>query len=461
MKRNDFLKRVIVTSTSVYLLPSLLSACGEEDNKATTVDWDGKVIIIGAGAAGLQAAQTLRKAGVKFIDIFEASDKWGGRIRALSSFADFPIELGAEEIHGENTRLKAIFDNQGRQLIDSEATGEDYYFYNNSLQTGTALENNSDFERSTDFIDGIADYSGPDVSIEQLVNAGGFNDDLKAFINAQIGNEYGTDNSKLGADSLAVLDNLWTAGDKNFMIKGASMYEVLAQEFSEELGFIKYNKVVNSINYSGNIVEVSTADGNTYTANKVIIAVPLSILKSNTINFSPILPVAKQEAIDKIGFGKGMKIIMKFSQRFWAEDTGSIFGKGFVPEFWATGAGRGTNNILTAFIMGEKAEYLSSLGNSAYQQVLMQLDAMYGNNIATNSYLSHYKMDWIKEPFIQGSYSFPAPNSKNSFLQLSLPIDNKLYFAGEATNYTGHNATVHGAIESGITCSDNIIKDLR
>jgi monoamine oxidase len=86
---------------------------------------------------------------------------------------------------------------------------------------------------------------------------------------------------------------------------------------------------------------------------------------------------------------------------------------------------------------------------------------MYGNNIATNSYLSHYIMDWIKEPFIQGSYSFPAPNSKNSFLQLSLPIDNKLYFAGEATNYTGHNATVHGAIESGITCADNIIKDLQ
>jgi monoamine oxidase len=455
MKRNSFIKNVALGATGTYLLPSFLSSCKDKD--IGKVNWNGKVIIIGAGAAGLEAAKQLKQAGIKFISILEASGRWGGRIKSLASFTDFNIELGAEEIHGENSAFKKMFDNQGKVLLDSN-DGEDYIFYNGAMRSSTSLQSDNSFIKADNLITEIETYSGNEVTALQYINSEGINNtDLLAYLNAQIGNERGTTNDRIGLRSLATLENLWTAGDKNFFIKNSTIYEVLAKEYEDVLGDIKYNEIVNSINFSGSSIEVKTENNNTHVCDRIVIAVPLSVLKNNKIAFSSTLPDEKISAINTIGFDAGMKIIIKFSERFWQEDAGSIFGSGYVPEFWTTGRSRGTNNILTAFIMGSNATYLSSLGNNAIQEVLMQLDSMYGNNIATNKYQSHFIMDWLKEPHINGAYSYTTPNSETAFINLATSINSKVFFAGEATHYAGHHASVHGAIETGKRAAKEII----
>jgi monoamine oxidase len=75
---------------------------------------------------------------------------------------------------------------------------------------------------------------------------------------------------------------------------------------------ILYNKAVNSINYSGTSVSISTTDGSSYTAKKVIVTVPLAILKEDSITFTPSLPLSNRLAITLLGAGVMDKLILEF-----------------------------------------------------------------------------------------------------------------------------------------------------
>jgi peroxiredoxin len=110
--------------------------------------------------------------------------------------------------------------------------------------------------------------------------------------------------------------------------------------------------------------------------------------------------------------------------------------------------GKTTNdNVLLAFIMGEQAAYLSGLGSDAaiIQALLAELDLMY-NNQASLNFLNGVVFDWTKEPYIKGAYGFSTINMGDTRKIAAQPIDNKLFFAGEAMNINGHHQTVHGAV---------------
>ena len=103
MNRRQFIRRSSLSLAGIYFLPSLLTSCKKEEYLEDST-FEGSVAIIGAGAAGLYAAHLLSKRGIP-VKVFEASDRIGGRIKPLTGFASFPIELGAEEIHGDNSVL--------------------------------------------------------------------------------------------------------------------------------------------------------------------------------------------------------------------------------------------------------------------------------------------------------------------------------------------------------------------
>jgi monoamine oxidase len=142
--------------------------------------------------------------------------------------------------------------------------------------------------------------------------------------------------------------------------------------------------------------------------------------------------------------------VLKFSQRFWDARLGSIIGSGLVPEFWCPSARSSQRDfVLTAFVMGERAEQLSQQGSNAVRSVLAELDAVYGG-VATARFQDAVIADWGKEPFIRGAYSFPIVGGGLAMRRtLAEPIQNKLFFAGEASHITGHSGTVHGAVETG------------
>ncbi len=104
MDRRHFIKKSALVSIGRVLLPlTLLSACRKETLFEDT-NFGGKVLIIGAGAAGLYAAYILKSKGINF-EILEASANYGGRLGKLNGFADFPIDTGAQWLHGKNNIL--------------------------------------------------------------------------------------------------------------------------------------------------------------------------------------------------------------------------------------------------------------------------------------------------------------------------------------------------------------------
>ncbi len=95
---------VIIAGAILYAVNSLL---GDKFSVDYEVDYSGKVIVVGAGASGLTAAYILERQGVE-VQVIEAQDVYGGRMREATDFADFPIDLGAEWIHEDPSVLTQI-----------------------------------------------------------------------------------------------------------------------------------------------------------------------------------------------------------------------------------------------------------------------------------------------------------------------------------------------------------------
>ncbi len=458
VNRRQFIHNSILASASAAMVPSLFSSCRKE-NLLPDINYNGRVIVVGAGVSGLYAAHLLKSKGAQ-VSILEASGLIGGRIRPLKNFADFTIELGAEEVHGEKSAYFKWLKNSGVDFV--KADSRDFLFDGNNLHDVDDLISQSGFSSVDQVIRRVENgqYAGPDQSVLAYMNSQGVSAEYIPYGNALLANENGTSSDRISVRGLSDANNLWSSGSKNFLLKNSNHLDFLTAKFGDVLPLISLNSPVSEVNFEGSQITVKSAQGNLFECDKLVLTVPLGVLKSGSITFSPNLPSEKSLAISRIGFGTGMKVIIKFSQRFWPADLGSLYGSGPVPEYWSTGLGRSqSNNVLTAFVMGEKAEMLSQSGSSIITTILQDLDSMY-NGKATQYYQQHVVMDWSQEPFISGSYSFAAigegPSDRTNLFS---PVAEKLYFAGEACNTRGHFATIHGALETAFDSVKQLLEE--
>ncbi len=457
MKRRLFVKNVSLAIPATMLLPGLLTSCKKD--KLSDTDWAGKIIVIGAGAAGLYAGHLIRQhAPNAQLQILEASSQRGGRVRELTGFADFPIELGAEETHGNKTDWYTIVKNASGVNFVNDNNTTDYYVIDNLLKCEDDLTADADVIAGNVFVEQAGNYSGADQSVKAKADADNLSQRVRPFVNAKTGNEYGTDYSTLSIKGITEEEQLWTAGNDNYAVANRSYISIMQEAFADAWDKVLLNTQVKKIDYIGSTILLTDQYNQTYTCDKLVITIPLAVLKAGDVEFAPALPATKIDAIANIGMGPGMKIILKFNNRFWANDLGSLYGGGNVPEIWYTSFGRGNTEVLTCFVMGNKAATLSALGNGAVQSVLAELDAAFGGNAATNSFVDARIMDWSKEPFIKGAYSFPVVGGGIVKRKaLAAKLNNNIFFAGEATHTEGHSGTVHGAIETGLRAVDEFL----
>lgn len=403
------------------------------------------VIVVGAGAAGLYAAYLLAEKGVEVV-VLEASEVHGGRVRPLANFADFPVELGAEEIHGKNSIYYEIAKKCEARLVKYET--EDYYFIDNQLLDAKTAKENKDFNKAMKLIDTIGKFDKEDMSLLQYIQHQGIDESVWHIINAEVANEHGTSAERISMVGLAYEEQHWKAGEDNFILADRSHLSVFNTYFKDILPKIEYRQVVKSIDYAEDTVKVTMQNGYIYEADAVIVTVPLTILKAGEIDFVPALPSAKAEAIQKIGMGAGMKVFLKFKEPFWEAKTGSIYGQ-LIPEYWVSSEGKSMHDyVITAFVHGKNAEYLTEQGISAVALIIKELDEIFGNALASTHLADSFIMDWSKEIFIKGTYSYDTVGIGNSRQILAEPLKNAVFFAGEATCTDGHHASIHGAMES-------------
>jgi monoamine oxidase len=456
MDRRKFIRQSTLSIPALAFLPAFLESC-----KKNSADLPGsigkKVVIVGAGISGIYAAHLLASKGAEVI-VLEASDRFGGRIKPLRAFADFNIELGAEEIHGQHSVWHDLVTSVEHQFVTET---KDLYWLNGVIQSEELAAQNTFFVQLQELFDQISSYVGFDISAETWANLEGLNDSVLHIFNAWVGNENGTSLSRIGMYGLRDAENLWTAGDANLMLKNRDFLSVIEEKFSSTLNLIQLNTPVVSIDSGGDKVLITTLDESIIEADKVIVTVPLNILKSNSITFVPALESERISAFGKIGMDAGIKVILRFDAPFWPADTGSILSDGFVPEYWVTsGGGRSaSSNILTAFVMGEKAEILSAQGDGMVDSILSDLEEMFeGSSL---HYVDHVIQNWGNEPFIQGAYSYAKPGAGDARKIIAKPLNDKVFFAGEATHILGHAATVHGAMETALRAVNEILESVK
>ena len=358
-----------------------------------------KIIIIGAGIAGITAGKLLKDRNVDF-EILEASGVYGGRIKKIDDFADFPIDLGAEWIHkwilARPEPLKSILSN-------------------NDPQFKTFVE-----KPKTIFI---------------------------------------WKNKKLRKSNwIKLLPN-----PIDLKFKESSWFDVLESMMDDEIkSKIKFNEVVCSIEYKSDKVIVSTKSKNKHKADKVLICVPLKILQNKAIKFDPPLPKYKEDAIQKEYIGNGLKVFFEFKEKFYPDVlvVGGYLKKFFNPleecVYYNETLGKDSEkNIMGFFVQGKVADkYIKfKYEEGLIKYMIKELDEIF-NGQASKFYSKHIVQHWGNEEFIQGSYS----HRRSSVKKLSKPIENKIYFAGEAMNSKGRTIAVHGACESSYLAIEQILK---
>ncbi|HEU4718499.1 MAG TPA: NAD(P)/FAD-dependent oxidoreductase [Bacteroidia bacterium] len=447
MNRRHFLRQSALISAGALLLPpALLEACRKK-SADEDIGFGGKVLIIGAGAAGLYAGYILRSKGIDF-EILEASSAYGGRVGKINGFADFPLDTGAQWLHGKNNILgDLIAKTQTEITLDDSA---EFFWFNNQI-TGTLPD---DIEAIF-----LREDNVPDVSFKDFAVQEGFGNEYADIVEG-IAGDSGAAASRISAYWKIQEEAAWNSGDDDFKFRGTYFDFIDTNIAAQVKDRIQLNTIVSKIDYSQSSVVVTDSNNNTYTADKVIVTVPVTILKAGDIEFVPALTQEKTDAFAKIGMDAGMKVFLKFSSAFYHQN---IIGGNTCGAYADEIIGKtGSDHVLLAFIMGEQAERLTALGSdSAITSALLQeLDTMYSGQ-ATASFIGSQVINWTTHPFIRGAYSYSTVGMGNARETAAQPVDKKIFFAGEAMNYNGNHQTVFGAVETGYREVINILNSVK
>lgn len=415
-------------------LPGLLQSCAEwYDGKR----YSGKVLIIGAGAAGLYAGYLLKERGVDF-EILEASDSLGGRLQRSETFADFEIDLGANTLKG-NYSVAADLVTVSGTSISPENRSAQYW-------KGGQFIDEFPFEFIFHYDIMAQEAIAEDLNYSAYFEQYGSKEDNEFFHHFAAA-EAGTSPDRVSAKWEPLFRSKATSGaERNIFAKSYSRF--IQEHVGKAVeGRIRFNTTVSTIDYSQSLLKVGSTEGSSFQGTKVLVTVPISVLKAGNITFSPSLPDAKMSAFSRIDMDACVHVLLKFSEQFYPD---KIIGGSTCTQYLNAAHGKqGQDHVLSALVMGKQASALTELGEEAMVQALLQeLNLMYENK-ASAYFLESQVKNWGTDRNALGAFSFcRTGHGETARLDLAEPIDGKLFFAGEASHYNGHHATVHGAMET-------------
>jgi monoamine oxidase len=411
-----------------------------------------KVIVIGAGLAGLAAAKQVQEQGADAI-IFEAGSYIGGRVRTDRSLGA-PFELGAGWIHGPSRQNPT---QQLANLVNARTYVTDDDNFDVFDPQGNALSD-AQYERLDElyeYLEEILFYPvrAGQQSVEEVlarIDSDIVNDPLgrwmlSAYFEFSIGAGIGDISAANGflSSSFDGADVILTEG-----------YDSIIAPLAAGLD-IRLNTPVSEIWYDDDGVEV---DGEP--ADYVVCTVPLGVLKSGKITFEPPLPRELRDAIDEIGFGSVTKIAIKFPEPFW--DTGTqYFGMMTEPKgrwnYWLNYRTFSDENILLGLSVGDYAPFADRMSKAAMtEDALDVLRSVWGDKVGVPTAV--LTTHWSQDPHFLGAYSYPqAGGLIAQFRAFEKPVSNRVLFAGEHTEFD-HLGTTHGALLSGRRAADAILK---
>lgn len=427
---------------------------------------DADVIVIGAGAAGLTAAAELAESGLSVL-VLEARDRIGGRIFTLNDVGQqFPVELGAEFIHGRPPEILDVLHHAKIPIV--EVDGENWCAQDGRLTS-------CDFFSEVDEILHRMNDDEPDESFGSFLRrcCADASERAKEHALRFVAGFNAADPTLVSVHWLVHQSRAEEKieGDRAFRARGGyrPFLDLLRDRVTKAGANVRTNTVVNRIEWKPGKVSIGAVCSNqaiSLRSSRALVTVPLGVLKarpgeSGAIKFDPPLPQEKLDAIAGIEMGKVLRVVLHFRDRFWERvhggkaDNRTLSKMSFLlsqdewfPTWWTMMPDKFP--LITGWAPWRSAEKLEHDDLPIVARALQSLGKQLSVNDAEMNRLLEiaYLHDWQADPFSRGAYSYVKAGSADAPEVLGRTLKDTLFFAGEAADVSGNNGTVHGAIAS-------------
>ena len=424
-------------------------------------------VVIGAGVAGLTAARLLNKQGNSVI-VLEARDRIGGRLH--SEHRDgFVTDLGASWIHGiddspveqmcsflnmpmveftvgsfqPDSRPILYFSPEGDRLSPEQAQA-----FTHDIHTFDEI--------LIEVISTITPGSSYADAVEIALNKTGWHQDrcarVREYMQHRTEEQDGAHFTLIDAHGL---DNEEVDGDEVVFPEG---YDQLTHGLAHGLD-IRLEHTVTRVAWNNTGVSIDTDKG-AFTADQVIITVPVGVLQSGDFTIEPALPEEVEKALSSFRMNDFEKIILRYDQKFWDEGIYAFRRQGPAGDWWHSWYDltslHGTPALLT-FAAGPCAIETRHLSDEAVAElVTTALREIYGETVPAPHTI--HRTNWKEDPLTRGSYSFLTVGADTAeHDHLATPVGGVLHIAGEAT-WREDPATVTAAMMSGHRAVENVLK---
>lgn len=401
MTRKEFIEKSLFMGIGLpFLSSAFLHSCRKADSifPKFQTNFSGKVIIVGAGAAGLAAGYLLKRYGVDF-EILEAAPVYGGRLKKSSDFTDFPIDIGAEWIHTDPKILADIINNP---IANANM---DIIVYN--PQTIKSWKNGK--LKSHNFISSF-------YSEWKFKNSTWF-DFFEQFIVPEI------------ADKIVLHKPI-----KEISYEGDKVLLKTVNNEAYEADKVLITTPIKTLQNEQIVFHPALPTDKKEAINKIYMGDGIKIFIEFKEKFYP----------DILAYGNIFRAL--------SEEEKFVYDAAFRKD--------SNRHILGLFAINDKANAYTQLNSEQeiIDKFMAELDEIFDGK-ATANYVNHLIQNWSLEPYIQGAYSYSFDgNQKDIVSTINEPLFNKVYFAGEALSIK-NQAMVHGACESAYSMIATMMKD--
>jgi monoamine oxidase len=405
------------------------------------------VAIIGAGAAGIAAAHGLKHSGLSVI-VLEARDRAGGRAHTIMAAPDITFDLGCGWLHSaDKNRFVTIAEQLNFEIDKTRPPWREQ-----SFDTGFPLGERMDFITALD-----AFYDRAEEAARQAIKSG---HDKAASDYLEPGNRWNPMIDALSSyingcelDAVSILDmDAYEDTEINWRVRRGYGAMIAAYGASCPLAL---NCVVSLIDHSGKRLRIETSLG-ALEADKIIVTVPTNLIADEVIRFHPELP-AKVDAAIGLPLGLADKVMLALDEPEALPKDGNLRGATMRTAIGSYHLRPFGQAAIEGYFGGSFARELEDSGPGALAaQSIDEIASLLGNDFRRKlKPLSESR--WAHDPFARGSYSHALPGHAGMRAVLAAPVDNRLFFAGEATS-PNFFSTAHGAGDSGARAAGEVTR---